>query len=83
MSLFIGFIVAAGAKGREMVATITLTVIQGVFGAVEFLVWSASHRYAFLLMPVITPFGVSIMIVMGGGIVRKSRSAAARRPSGT
>ena len=45
--------------------------------------WSASHRYAFLLMPVITPFGVSIMIVMGGGIVRKSRSAAARRPSGT
>ena len=83
MSLFIGFIVAAGAKGREMVATITLTLIQGVFGAVEFLVWSASHRYAFLLMPVITPFGVSIMIVMGGGIVRKSRSAAARRPSGT
>jgi len=83
MSLFIGFIVAAGAKGREMVATITLALIQGVFGAVEFLVWSASHRYAFLLMPVITPFGVSIMTVMGGGIVRKSRSAAARRPSGT
>jgi hypothetical protein len=82
MSLLIGFIVAAAAKGREMVATIALSLIFGVLGIVDFLVWSASHGHTFLPLPLVTTFGISIMIIVGGGIVRKSRSAAARRTTG-
>lgn len=79
LSVFIGCIVATAAKGREMVATITLSLILGILGMVQFLAWSAKHGYAFLPLPLVITFGVSIVIIMGGGIVRKSRSATARR----
>jgi hypothetical protein len=74
MSLFIGCIVAAVAKGQEMVATTTLGLLFGILGAVEFLVWSVGHGYSFLPLPLVISLGVPIMIVIGGGIVRKSRS---------
>lgn len=78
LSMFIGCIVAMVAKAREMVATITLSLVLGLSGIVEFLAWSAKHGYAFLPLPLVITFGVSIMIIMGGGIIRKSRLATAR-----
>jgi hypothetical protein len=78
VSLTIGCIVATAAKGREMVVTITPGLILGGWSAVLFLVWSASHRHEFRL-PVLMAFGASIMIVIGGGIVRERRSPAAHR----
>jgi len=79
LSLSIGCIVSAAAKGREMVTAITLGLILGVWSAVLFLVWSASHQYALLLLPLLMTFAASILIVLGGGIVRQTRMALARR----
>ena len=84
MSLFIGCIVAAAAKGREMVATMTLGLVCGAMGAVGILVLVTKHwpEYAFQLSFWVAQFGCSSMIVMGGVIVRESRSAMSRRSSG-
>jgi hypothetical protein len=79
LSVFIGCIVAVAAKSREIVATMTLGLVLWVPQAAWFLVWSAKHGYALMPLQLILPLGVSIMIVMGGGIVRKKRSAAAPR----
>jgi hypothetical protein len=79
VSLSIGCIVSAAAKGREMVTAITLGLILGVWSTVLFLVWSASHQYALLLLPLLMTFAASILIVLGGGIVRQIRMASARR----
>ena len=78
LSLFIGCIVALAVKGREMVAAITLAFVLWVPAMALFLVWSARHG-PFLPLQLITPLSDSIMIVIGGGIVRKIRSAAAPR----
>ncbi len=77
--LIIGCIIAVAAKGKEMVATLALGLILGVLGMVAFLAWSAKHGYAFLPLPLVATFGISIMIIMGGGIVQKTRSAMSRR----
>ena len=79
LSLSIGCIVSAAAKGREMVTAITLGLILDVWSTVLFLVWSASHHYALLLLPLLMTFAASILIVLGGGIVRQTRMALARR----
>jgi hypothetical protein len=79
LSLSIGCIVSAAAKGREMVTAITLGLILGVWSAVLLLVWSASHHYALLMLPLLMTFAASILIVLGGGIVRRTRMALARR----
>lgn len=78
LSLFIGCIVALAVKGREMVAAITLAFVLWVPAMALFLVWSARHG-PFLPLQLITLLSDSIMIVIGGGIVRKIRSAAAPR----
>jgi hypothetical protein len=78
LSLFIGCIVAVAVKGREMVAAITLAFVLWVPVMALFLVWSARHG-PFLPLQLITPLSGPIMIVIGGGIVRKIRSAAAPR----
>lgn len=80
LSLFIGCVVAMAAKGREIVAAITLGVVLWVPQAAWFLVWSAKHGYAFLPLQLVIPLSVSIMTVTGGAIVRKSRWAPPRRP---
>jgi hypothetical protein len=79
LSLSIGCIVSAAAKGREMVTAITLGLILGVWSAVLLLVWSASHHYALLMLPLLMTFAASILVVLGGGIVRQTRMALARR----
>jgi hypothetical protein len=53
LSFSIGCIVSAAAKGREMVTAITQGLILGVWSTVLFLVWSASHHYALLLLPLL------------------------------
>lgn len=78
--LFIGGIVAMAVKGREMVAAITLAFVLWVQAMAFFLVWSARHG-PFLPLHLIAPLSGSVMIVVGGGIVRRIRSAAAPRPT--
>jgi hypothetical protein len=78
--MFVGCMVALVAKGREMVATMTLVLVQcALIGAAW--VWVAMHG----------PMGVAWMlwscagpcaIVLGGAIVRMLRSAAKPLPSG-
>jgi hypothetical protein len=79
MSMLTGCIVAVLAKGREMAAAGTLSLLVGVLGAVEFLVWSAINEYTFLPLPLVNAFGVPIMIAIGGALVRTIRLAATRR----
>ena len=83
MSLFIGCVVAAVAKGKEMVATVTLGLIWATMAAKAILVVVTGHwpERAFLLPFLLDQFGSSSLIVMGGVIVRESRSALSRRPS--
>jgi hypothetical protein len=78
LSLFIGCIVAVAVKGREMVAAITLAFVLWVPPMAFFLVWSARHG-PFYPLQMIIPLSDSIMILFGGGIVRKIRSVAAPR----
>jgi hypothetical protein len=84
MPLFISCIVAAAARGREMVATMTLGLVCGAIAAVGILVLVTKHwqEHAFQLPFWVSQFGSSSMIVMGGVIVRESRSAMSRRSSG-
>lgn len=79
VSFIIGCIVAAEAKGREIAATLTLSFILGLCGAVLLLVWWINAKHAFLLLPIITTFVASILILLSGGIVRQSRFTSARR----
>jgi hypothetical protein len=78
--MFVGCMVAMVAKGREMVATMTLVLVQCALIGTAW-VWVAMHR----------PMGVAWMlwscagpcaIVLGGAIVRMLRSAAKALPSG-
>lgn len=84
LSLFIGCIVAAAAKGREMVATITLGFICTALTAKAILILVTRDwpEQAHLLPFLVDRFGSSSLIVMGGVIVREIRSAMSRRPSG-
>jgi Fe2+ transport system protein B len=79
-SMFVGCMVALAAKGREMVATMTLAlVLCALIGAA--LVWVATHGpmdVAWMLWSCADPFA----IVIGGAIVRTRRSAATTLPSG-
>jgi hypothetical protein len=79
MSMLIGCIVAVAAKEREMVSTMTLSCLLLLVPFGMGLRHGAEQP--FLLPYLVFIFGNSIMIFMGGGIVRKNRSAAARRRS--
>jgi hypothetical protein len=78
-SLFVGGIVALAAKGREMIATMTLGFfLCGLIGTA--LVWVALHQpmdVAWMLWSCIDPFA----IVVSGVIIRTRRSAATTLPS--
>jgi hypothetical protein len=83
MSMLIGCIVAVAAKEREMVSTMTLSclLLLPAFGMGLVQLFRHGAEQPFLLPYLVFIFGNSIMIFMGGGIVRKNRSAAARRRS--
>ncbi len=83
MSLSIGSIVAVAAKGREMVATTALSLFLAVQFGVGLVVQLVGHwaKQPFPLSPMIFIIGTSLMIVIGGGFVRRNRSATALRPS--
>ena len=78
-SMFVGYVVALAAKGREMVATITLGLIFcAMFGAAA-LVCVATGRALILWM---LPWYVAdwFAIAISGAIVRTQRSAATTLP---
>jgi hypothetical protein len=79
VSMLVGCMVGLVAKGREMVATITLgLVFCTLIGAA--VVWVAAHRQmdvAWMLWSCTDP----VAIVIGGAIVRTQRSAAITLPS--
>lgn len=78
LSMLVGCIVAWAAKGREMVATITLALARcALIGAA--LLWVATHLpidVGWMLWSLADPF----VIVVGGAIVRTRRSAGRTRP---
>jgi hypothetical protein len=78
-SMFVGCVVALAAKGREMIATMTLALVFcSLIGAA--VVWVATHRavdVAWMLWSCADP----VAIVVGGAIVRTHRSAATTGPS--
>lgn len=78
-SMFVGFVVALAAKGREMIATTTLALVFcTLIGAA--VVWVAMHRQmdvAWMLWSCADP----VAIVIGGAIVRTQRSAPITLPS--
>jgi hypothetical protein len=82
-SLCIGCFVAALARGREMVATITLGLICATMAAKAILIVVTWHwpEQAFRLPFLVDRFGDASLIIMGGIIVRESRSAMSRRAS--
>jgi len=75
MSLFVGCVVALAAKGREMIATMTLTLVFCALTAAAVLVWVATGQS---LTPWMLPWYAAdwLAIVIGGAIVRTARSTA-------
>jgi hypothetical protein len=81
-SLIIGSFVAVAAKGREMVVTVTLSFVSLVMTAMIFGVSVARHEPvdpALFPAIMVQQLSCSCMIVIGGVIVRESRSAMSRR----
>jgi hypothetical protein len=80
LGMFVGCMVALVAKGREMVATMTLVLVTfALIGAAW--VWVATHGFlgvAWMLWQCADPCAV----VLGGAIVRMLRSGAKLRASG-
>ncbi len=80
-SLFTGCVTALVAKGREMMATMTLALIltaMAIVGTVGVAVFTADASHLWnLLWSFADPFA----ILVGGGIVRMHRSSAKTRPS--
>jgi hypothetical protein len=78
-SVFVGCVVALAAKGREMIATMTLALVFCTLICAA-MVWVATHGavdVAWMLLSAADP----IAIVVGGAIVRMHRLAATSRPS--
>ena len=77
-SLFVGCVVALAAKGREMLATITLGFVRCTLGVLAFLVWLAmgpEDSLSFLWMPALQVVDALAMVI-GGLMVRRRRMAA-------
>lgn len=79
-SMFVGCVVASAAKGREMVATMTLVLVLCAMTGAG-LVWVARGNAPILWG--MLPWYVAdwFAIVIGGAIIRTHRSAPPRRPS--
>ncbi|HUI73945.1 MAG TPA: hypothetical protein VLX32_03325 [Candidatus Acidoferrum sp.] len=79
LSLITGSFVAMVAKRREMIATISLGFVSLVMTATTFWTLVARHKAVDpVLLPkiMIDQLGASLLIVIGGIIVREIRSAA-------
>jgi hypothetical protein len=79
LSMFVGCMVALVAKGREMVATMTLVLVRCALIGTAW-VWVATHRppdLAWMLWSCADPCAV----VLGGAIVRMLRPSAKPLPS--
>jgi hypothetical protein len=79
LGMFVGCMVALVAKGREMVATMTLVLVPCALIGTAW-VWVAMHRpmdVAWMLWSCADPCAV----VLGGAIIRMLRSAAKPLPS--
>ena len=81
-SMFVGCIVALAAKGREMVATMTLALVLGAMAGAASLVLLARGHDSFPPWMLPWYFADWFAIVIGGAIVRTRRSAAKTLPSG-
>jgi hypothetical protein len=82
LSLFVGCIVALVAKGREMVATVTLGLIMYAMVGVAYLGWVAEHwPVGDAIEWFLWQCSVPLAIIVGGVIVRTRRSAVRTRPS--
>jgi hypothetical protein len=83
LSMLVGCTVALTAKGREMVATIMLSMIHWVMVGVAYFAWVSRHgpmdlSLSWMLFQCAGPFAT----IVGGIIVRTHRSAARTRPTG-
>jgi hypothetical protein len=85
VSILAGCVVAAAAKGREIVATMTLGLALPVMTSIGFLLLRARYvppNLTFLSTITVPQIAGSAMIVIGGIVVRESRSVKSRRSSG-
>ena len=81
--LFVGGVVGLAARGREMAATTTLSLIYGAMIGLALLVWMTErpgHEYYLGMLP--WNLADLFAIVVGGAIVRMRRSRANTLPSG-
>lgn len=72
-SMFVGCVVALAAKGREMIATMTLALVFCMLVGAP-VVWVATHR-AVDVVWIVWSCTDPVMIVVGGAIVRTCRPA--------
>lgn len=79
LAIFVGCIVAMVAKGREMIATMTLGLTFLAVWLVAIIVNRPGRPFT---LPVVW-LDVIVAFVVGGAIVRKIRSAVSRRPTPT
>jgi hypothetical protein len=77
--LFIGFIVAFAARGREMVTTISLGLLWGALTVASFPFVVAQSGYGLALSRAAVYFADSLAIVIAGVIIRTHRLRAATR----
>jgi len=80
-SILLGAIVATAAKGKELVATITLGVGLLLIGTATHVLWMAVHRpdSLFALQQIVNLFIHTIAIVEGGVIIREFRPSESHR----
>ena len=83
LSMLVGCIVALAAKGREMVATMTLGLVLCAMVGVAYFAWVAKHwpmdlALSWMLFQCTRPFAT----IVGGVVVRTHRSASRTRLSG-
>jgi hypothetical protein len=81
VSTFVGSMIALAAKGREMVATMTLGLILGALGVAGSLAMVARTGDGSFLWIMLLQFADSFAVVIGGVIVRTRRLAAATQPA--
>jgi hypothetical protein len=79
--LFIGFVVALVSRQREMVGTITLSLIYGVMTVVGFIYVVTTTGHGALLWRFTWIVADAFAIVIAGAVVRTHRLAAASRRS--
>jgi hypothetical protein len=79
VAALIGGIVAAAAKGREMCATMALSIFLCALGIAGYLVMATRTGGAWRLWRLALPFADSFAIVVGGAIVRRVRTLDRQR----